>query len=68
MRAVRKVYDTVVELVFDKINSIKTPQFADSFLVFINDFELDNSIVYLLRRLFDLINERALPAIFRFLL
>lgn len=40
----QKGSDTVAQFILDEINSTKSPNFADLFLVFINDFELGNSI------------------------
>ena len=40
----KKSSDTVAQFILDKINSIKTFKIANSFLVFIGDFEFGNSI------------------------
>ncbi len=46
----QKGSDTVAQFILDEINSTKSLEFADLFLVFIDAFELGNSIGSFLRR------------------
>ncbi|MDQ3374696.1 MAG: hypothetical protein M3521_12515, partial [Acidobacteriota bacterium] len=45
----QKGSDTVAQFILDEINSTKSLEFADLFLVFIDAFELGNSIGSFLR-------------------
>ncbi len=46
-----KLPDTVAQFISGKIKSTKSPEFFDLFLVFIDDFELGNSIGSVMKRL-----------------